>query len=64
MKRLFLILITALFAIFIYSFLTGASTFKDQKEYLQTASNLLNNNLLYSAETAEVDDYRRLQNGL
>ena len=59
MKRLFLILITALFAIFIYSFLTEASPFKDQKEYLQTASNLLNNNLLYSAEPAEVDDYRR-----
>jgi hypothetical protein len=59
MKRLFLILITALFAIFIYSFLTEASPFKDQKEYLQTAGNLLNNNLLYSAEPAEVDDYRR-----
>ena len=59
MKRLFLLLITALFGIYIYSCLTAAPPFSDQTEYLQTASNLLNNNLLYSAETAEDNDYRR-----
>lgn len=58
MKRLFLTLILALLAIFIYSFLSGNLPFKDQQEYLQTASNLLNNNLLYSKNTTDFIDYR------
>jgi hypothetical protein len=58
MKRLFLTLILALLAIFIYSFLSGTLLFKDQQEYLQTASNLMNNNLLYSKNTTDFIDYR------
>lgn len=58
MKRLFLTLILALLAIFIYSFLSGTLLFKDQQEYFQTASNLMNNNLLYSKNTTDFIDYR------
>ena len=59
MKKLFVTLAIVITSISIYAIITNVQPFKDQIEYLRTATNLLNHNLLYSGDLSYPADFRQ-----